>query len=62
MKSWTWPPERVAHARANYLIVETENRAIIQRRETKRRDSTYLARSGAVTLDPPGITLADLFD
>ena len=47
----------------HYLIVKTENRAIIHhRRDDTGAISTHLVRSGVVTLDPPGLTLASLFD
>ena len=46
----------------HYLIVKTENRTIIHhRRGDDGAIATRLVRNGAVTLDPPGINLANLF-
>jgi len=46
----------------HYLIAKTENRTLIHhRRDDDDAISTRIIRNGEVTLDPPGIALADLF-
>ena len=46
----------------HYLIVKTENQAIIHhRRDEAGEISTHIIRDGVVQLDPPGLTVTGLF-
>lgn len=46
----------------HYLIVKTENQAIIHhRRDEAGAIATHIVRDGAIQLDPPGLTVAGLF-
>ena len=46
----------------HYLIVRTEDRAIIHHaRGEDGAIATSIVREGSIRLDPPGITLAELF-
>ena len=47
---------------SHFLIVKTENRTIIHHvRDAEGTITTRIVRDGALTLDPPGIELRDLF-
>jgi Uma2 family endonuclease len=47
----------------HYLIVKTENRAIIHhRRDDAGGITTHIIRDGVLCLDPPGLALTGLFD
>jgi Uma2 family endonuclease len=46
----------------HYLILKTENRSVIHhRREEAGAIATRIIREGPITLDPPGVTIADVF-
>ena len=46
----------------HYLIVKTENQAIIHhRRDEAGNITTHIVRDGALQLDPPGLTVTGLF-
>lgn len=46
----------------HYLIVKTENQAIIHhRRDEAGNIATHIIRDGAIQLDPPGLTVTGLF-
>ena len=46
----------------HYLIVKTENRTVIHHaRDAAGNIATRIIRNGSIVLDPPGITLPDLF-
>ena len=46
----------------HYLIVKTENQAIIHHRRDKAGDiTTHIIRDGVVHLDPPGLSVTGLF-
>lgn len=46
----------------HYLIVKTENQAIIHhRRDEAGAITTHIIRDGAIQLDPPGLTVTGLF-
>jgi Uma2 family endonuclease len=46
----------------HYLIVKTENRAIIHhRRDDADQITTHIIREGVLRLDPPGLTVTGLF-
>ena len=46
----------------HYLIVKTENQAIIHhRRDEAGAITTHIIRDGAIRLDPPGLTVTGLF-
>ena len=46
----------------HYLIVRTEDRAIIHHaRDEDGTIATSIVREGSIRLDPPGITLTELF-
>jgi Uma2 family endonuclease len=47
----------------HYLIVKTENRAIIHhRRDDEGTITTHIIRDGDIRLDPPGLVVTGLFD
>ncbi len=46
----------------HYLIVKTENQAVIHhRRDEAGAITTHIVRDGAIRLDPPGLTVTGLF-
>ena len=46
----------------HYLIVKTENRAVIHHeRDAAGEITTHIIRGGSIRLDPPGIELTELF-